>query len=277
MAFGRIIYVDIGKPGQPGVRIQDVKIDFEIEKNLYSAANKGNISIYNLSNATAKKISEVHNQIVVYAGYEDEGGAAPIFYGNITNVKTENEYPESVTKIEALDGIKNIKSKKVSLSYSPGINAGIIIDELVLRSGFPLAQRPPITEIFQNGFAYVGTIKYALDIIVKKKLGLTWSIQNEQIFILGEEEEKIGQIFSFNENTGLIEKPSPVQKQDGKTNKNKILRWEIKTLLYNRLTCGSIVSVQSEEFTGNLKIEKIKMIGSNFENDFVAEIQGLKK
>lgn len=277
MAFKRIIEITGGPEGGNGVTISENYMSFEITRDRSGTPNKAEVKIYNLSDASISTIAKAKNKLIIKAGYVDEGGAKALFYGDVYTFVVTKESTERILTIEAYDGLKNIQSKFVSLSYASGITAGKIIQDLINVLAYPLnGTLPNIQNAYNNGFAFVGSACDALTKVLAR-IGLRWSIQNEQLTIYQNGMESIPQQLVLGYDTGLMF----VQKRDRDNTVDPITPehrkpgayYKLTTLLFPQLLPGALVQINTPNLQGGMVIESCKMIGDNFGGKFQIEAE----
>jgi len=275
MAFIRQVEVIIGPKGGEGVKINNLKIAFDIEKTDKPEPNTAKIQIYNLSKETHDKICVAENHCTLKAGYADETVTA-ILFGDVvkgTRKKSDTEY---VSEIEVKDGRVAVQSGQVSVSYEKNTDALTIVQEMIDAIGLPSKG----TELIPAGAKYPGAfsdIGQAADILreVLNKYELHYTIQNEMIYILkeGEASESTGLLLTTE--TGLLTTPQPVsdKTEETDTEKEAANRWEFRTMLFPQLIPGAACKVESSTITTEMKIAISKFTGDNWLSDFAIDIE----
>lgn len=273
MAFDRVVELTIGPPGETGKQITDLRIVFFVQKTDKESANKAQIEIYNLSDETALEIGKAKNAVILRAGYEDEGGAKNLFFGEVATAKFSKTPPETKLEISAFDGQSNIQEKNISISYGPGTTAQKIFNDLVAAFGLPLSNASLVLSgAYANGYAFVGKIKDAITEVLSFT-GKTWTIQNNQLTVIspGESVERTGLLIS--PDTGLIATPEPLDDIDSDATTEVPKRYKIKSLLFPQMVPGAEIQLQSSIVSGTFRVETVEFIGDNFEGSFTAEAE----
>jgi hypothetical protein len=205
MAWGRQLEVLIG-PADPinvigsetkATRISDLDMSFNIVRSNQAKANKANFKIYNTSKQTRDEILKVDNNILVYAGYEDEGNKRLIYAGNISEVNTEKDGPDTVTSIKAITyraKNKNEGTVNLSLAFSPEEDMEAVLKELATLLGLNLRGASNTSGIkLANGFHFIGTsmgaIAYCKRVLERNQLSIL--VDNNDMLIF-----RPGYIFS---------------------------------------------------------------------------------
>ena len=74
MAFNRQVELLVGTKNNEGLKITQLKIDFEVKKTTASGTktNNAKIKVYNCNEETAQALCTAGNHCILKAGYEDE-------------------------------------------------------------------------------------------------------------------------------------------------------------------------------------------------------------
>jgi hypothetical protein len=275
MAFLRQVEVTIGQKGGEGVKINGLKIAFEIEKTDKPETNTAKIEIFNLSRDTHDKISVAGNHCTLKAGYADETTAA-IFFGDVVKGTRKKSGTEYITEIEVKDGRTAVMAGQVSVSYAKDTGALTIVQDMIDALGLPSKG----TELIPSDAKYPGAfcgIGQAADILGKvlNKYELRYTIQNEMVYILkdGEASESTG--LRLSPETGLLTSPQPVsdKTEETDTKKDAANKWAFRTMLFPQLIPGAACKVESVTVTSEMKITKAKFTGDNWLSDFAIDIE----
>lgn len=273
MAFGRIVELTIGPSESVGKLIKDLRISFFVEKTDKESANKARIEIYNISDDSALELGKANNNVILRAGYEDEGGAKNLFFGQIADAVYKKESPETKLEITAFDGQTNIQEKNISVSYGPATPVQTIFNDLLSAFGLPLSNASLVlSEAYTNGYAFVGKTKDAITEVLAFA-GKTWTIQNQQLTVIspGESVERTGLLLS--PDTGLINTPEPLEDVEEDATKEVPKRYRVQSLLYPQMVPGAEIKIQSSIVNGIFRVETIEFTGDNFEGSFAAEAE----
>lgn len=277
--FNRIAEVIIGKSGQPGFKITDLRITFDLVKTSTSESNSGKITIYNLSKTTQNKIkadSDLLLQLLV--GYSEGSKIETIFVGDILDVNHDNISPNFSTIIEVGDGAKAIKRKKWSCSFAKGATLRQVIEAASKEFGLPEKTRLSLVNIpnvtFNTGYAFEGYIANLLDELCKDN-ALEWSVQNNELKIYPKKSTDKSTIVK----TVLIGSPRHIIK---KSKQNSLLEsetfngWEFDTLLLPQAEPGGSILLSSRDVFPeiSLKVKEVKHAGDTHGDDWKTTIKG---
>ena len=256
----------------------NLHIGFSVDKDTTKESNKAKLEIYNLSDATRKKIEVPDTEVEIYAGYEKAGGAILAFKGSVTYGFTRDAGTDCITTLDLADGTKAMRDSYCSLSYAPGTSAKTIIQRCANEMGVPVVYGDDVGELesYQNGYSYIGQADGALTEICNA-LGLSWSIQNNilNIILAGGTSTNRGLVFS--PQSGLVGVPERIIQAEYKSNKSnpkktakkkakkekprKKAGWKIQTLLVPSVNPGDMVKVESKWITGWFRVEKVSHRG----------------
>jgi hypothetical protein len=225
----------------PGdARIIRTRIKFSIEKNSESNANKGTITVYNLSQETRNFLEKKDAIAMLKAGFRDF--ASTIFLGDILKGMNKRQGPDVVTDLECGDGEFALKTALLNVSFGPGVKNTQIIDAAVAAitqynvvKGF--RETIPV-KTYQQGFSFSGQARDAL----KQQLlpvGLEFHIQDGELSIIKPDGTNKELAVLVSQDTGLVGFPTKTA-----------LGVEFTCLLNPQLRPGRAVKLESKQFQG---------------------------
>lgn len=271
--YKRISYIDIELKSGEVLRVEDLRIEFQIEKTKDETPNKAEIKITNLSEEIRTKIKEKDALVRVFAGYEQDIGAVLIFTGNSQHLINRWQTPDIVTTIEAQEEIRLLRETRVSFSFQNETPANLIINKIANEFGLPLRNDFDIDGTYQ-GFSFNGLAKDALD-KVTKRFNYKWSIENGELIIV----PKFGSLdiaaVKLTATSGLINTPERLIDQEGEFEEalEKELEWKIQSLLNPRLSPGGLVELESKQANGVFQIETVKHVGDTRGQSWYSELE----
>jgi len=275
MAFKRFVEVIVGPKGGEGFKIDGLKIAFSIEKTDSADPNKSKIEIYNLSDDTHAKVAVAGNHITLKAGYEDETVAA-IFFGDVLRGSRKSDGVDSVTELEVFDGRTAVMSGQVSVSYAKETEARTIVQTFVDAIGLSYKgmENVPAGEAYPHGYSFIGMAGDGLRDVLNR-YDLTYTIQNEMLYIIkpGEAAERIG--LKLTAETGLLTAPEPVSDKtsDDDTKAEASNRWKFSAMLFPELVPGAACKVESSTLNSEVVISKAIFNGDNWGGDYKVDIE----
>jgi len=278
MPFDRRVSIDIYRKGATiALRVEGLRISFDIQKDIKTPANTARVQIYNLGQEIRSSFSELTDRIIVRAGYADES-IDEIFTGDLVSVSHPRTDADIITTIEANDGQKAIRESYSSISYAEGASFKQIIQDISKQMGLPIKTEDYLSKIddqkFLQGFSFNGPTKAALDKLVARG-GLEWSIQGNSLQILkkgGVVPKDIAQIPVVSPTQGLIGSPARTQMIKSESPEKKPPGWTIKSLLIPRLEPGGQIGLQCADVpkATAYRIQSVHHQGDTHGDEFVS-------
>ena len=179
--FNRFCQLNIISSGISTFVNADMDLSFNCKKTRSTVPNDLSIEIKNLSESTRKLLNANGAKIRMFVGYDTE--RILLADMDVTRAVTSWQPPESITKIECLDGFNALKNKKIALSFKAGTSVSTVVSALVKQLGLPL--RPytiNLTKPLKAGYSHTGTAYQALTDLLSE-VGATWGIINDTIVI----------------------------------------------------------------------------------------------
>lgn len=288
MLFDRVISLKV-RLAQPrpqngyrgSLEIDNLRMTFTVVKSLSWSTNSANVRIYNLSADNRNQLNNYGNEIRLFAGYRDNGGASLLFIGNTRSTSHNFSQPEIISNLDAGDGEKILNQVLVSVSFGAGVSVRTVIESLANQMGTPIVDFAETENLtYAQGFSSTDLAKNVLDKACKK-LDLIWSIQNGNLVILKEAEGTSRPPVEINANTGMIGIPERfVDKRQFlytalPPNEAPKPGWKIKTLLRPDLLPGDKIRLRSTRanIDGFFYILKVTHQGDNFGPNFESNFE----
>jgi len=275
VAFKRVVEVTVGPKNGTGFEISNLRIEFKIEKSDSPDPNKGTVKIYNLSNETHDKVILADNHITLKAGYEDET-VASICFGDVLKGYRETSGMDRITVIDIYDGRIALMSCNVSVSYTKDTAASTVVQAFLDAIGLAYkgVENVPSGAKYPHGYTFTGMATDGLKEVLNRE-GLTFTVQNEMVYILKPDQPVETMGLELNTRSGLLTTPQPVS---DKTEEDDIEaepsgKWKFSTLLFPELVPGAGCSVKSSTLDGTVKITKATYLGDNWTGEFRIDIE----
>lgn len=256
---------------------------FEIERNTYSASNKGKIGVYNLDDASRANILSQQGpnsangsqiQLAVGYGYNPLTPLNTIFNGFVWSVTNTRHGADLVTEFSVDEnGGPALGAAIAQIPYPAGVTRQFLINALIAlmppvipgpQLGIP-ANDPP----YNKGGVLVGSVKANLDRIVTQELGLTWYILNNVLYINPAGQSPAPDIALVNESTGLIGTPNLTTPIGGA----QTITFEC--LINRAVYPGCSVFLESRNNTAALYIRNITYIGDTHTSKWTQKCEGI--
>ena len=274
MAFQRYVGLSVTTKDGGSVKVDDLRIDFDIERTDTREANRAVVRVYNLTNETSSQITEADGHILLRAGYKDEA-TGTIFTGDILRGTRTYEGNDYITTIEAYDGRSAVMGGFVSLSYAPGTDALTVAQDLLAATGLAHKGSDLIPSgQYAHGWCFIGMAADGLREVLAR-FGLSYTVQDETLCIFepGKESEDTG--LTLEEGGDLLTLPQPVSDKtaEGDISSEAANRWAFGAKINPQLVPGAAVRIDSPTFRGEVVIREARLSGSNMDGDFREDIE----
>jgi len=195
----------IGKDGE-GIKIEGLRIKFEIVKTIEATPNRAVISVYNMNHSSESKIHNEYDEVVLNAGYADNHQM--IFRGNIQYVFQHRDRADTIIEIEAADGDKDYRQAVMNETLAAGTSHSQIVDRAVasfqagtIKGHVQAGEKKRI-----RGKVLSGSTRDILNDLSRES-GANWSIQNGQLDFVSTEDVLPGEAVVIRADTGMLEAP----------------------------------------------------------------------
>lgn len=243
------------------------RVSFSGDKSIGGALNKLNLKVYNLKESTRLQIQKLEADstyipIQFSVGYR--GALEPLFKGNVYKAEVIREGADFYNQVECLDGgfdfLNSFTSRTVTkkdeaiveiLQDMPNTNAGKITQQ-------PSLVRPKVL---------VGNSVQLINDMLNE--GESWFIEDEQLYILKDDEVIRSFIPVVNAQTGLLN--TPIADPESIT---------FETLMNPSLKIGGLCELQSKTapfLNGVYKTEVITYTGDSDGDDWLQQITARKE
>lgn len=281
MAFNRQVELLVGTKNNEGLKITQLKIDFEVKKTTASGTktNNAKIKVYNCNEGTAKALCTAGNHCILKAGYEDEV-VTTILLGDIVKGEKKKDGVNTVIELEVADGRNQVMQGNISVSYGKDTDVATVVQAFTDVLGFPVkgTENIPSGEKYAHGYSFIGMATDGLKQVLNK-VALTYTIQNEMLYIKGPDQSIDNLGLRLTKDTGLLTLPTHISdKTDSSTiDQTTSNKWKFNTMLFPQLMPGAVCKVESSTLNANIMIEEATFKGTNFDGDFIVEVKGVEK
>lgn len=279
--FGRRCVLLVGDP--PGkelnprvvnaLQVDGLRVTFEVKKSTGKDPNTADVRVFNLKDESRARMQGKGQKLILQAGYE--GTVAQLFSGDSTLIDHAHKGPEWETRILCGDGERAYRFARVSESFAPGTRVQDVIAHLARSSGLDLgnaleraaAIQGPLQQ-YAQGLTLHGRTAGALDQVLRS-VGLTWSVQDGALQLLGPAETLPGQVVVVSADTGLV--GSPEQGTPDKKGGPQVLKFRV--LLNPLLRPGARVLLRSRAHTGTFKLGAVVHRGDTRGTDWYTDVE----
>lgn len=253
------------------LKITDLRIAFRIEKSDKPDPNAGEVQIFNLSDDSRAAIEDKGVRCVLSAGYPDT--EQQIFSGEVlyaSHVKVDRDWS---TKLELGDGTRAYNYARVSQSFQPDTSFADVVKAMVKELGLDQGNTAQKLSkfagvVFSKGFTMHGQASREMTRLLQGQ-GLTWSIQDGRIEILGADETLAESGPLIDPDHGLIGSPAFGTPPD----KGKPALLKVKSLLQPSLRPGMKFKLDSSLKKGDFRVVRLVHTGDTFGGDWYTDIE----
>lgn len=231
-----------------------MRVQFSADKSVSGGLNKINVKAFNLTKSNREAIQKDEDQqkrvpFALRAGYVDQ--LETIFKGTVFKASSRREGADIVTDIEGIDGGHDFLNSFVSKTTR---GKGAAIDGVL--ADLPNTGKGKVTESTPliRPKVMVGSAMHVLDSIIGE--GESWYVDDEQLYIIKDNESTSRFAPLVNSDTGLID--TPERKQS---------RVTFTTLLNPAIKIGGLIqleSLQAPQINGVYKVESMGYSGDNY-------------
>lgn len=258
-------------------RITGLRVAFKVGKTDRPEPNQAEVSIYNLSPEARAEFQRRPLAFIVEAGYD--GRTSVLFSGEAQAVDHVVSGPDVVTRIRAGDGERQFRQATFSASFRPGTSMQDVILEVVKGMGLDVSQlrerlsrhdwRGAYDQLL-NGWAGQGRTAPELDKLLSSA-GLTWSIQDGALQVLGEQEPSSEDAILLSSSTGLLGSPE----YGSPDKKGGPVPLKVRSLLQPGIKPGRQLAVKSKAIDGRFRVTKVLHTGDTHGQDWQSEAEAL--
>jgi len=263
MTFGGVAPVGVPNP--------QLRVQFEIKRNLGKQPNSTKVIISNLSTQTRSFLEGKPLSILFAAGYMDTGPRL-VAGGDVIRAWSNLKDTDYETTIQVHDGGRASAYARTNRAYRAGTTIKQILVDAAATMGLQLPSTvlndPAINQGIPSGLTLHGRTADVLTEVLSP-LGYNWSMQNGSLCML-----KIGQLlpgtsFLINQSSGMIGTPQRTT-PDKPKKQSEIL---ITTLLWPELYPGAQITLQSSVESGSFRIKELTHKGDSYGDDWSTEIR----
>lgn len=249
--FGRVIEVQIRSKV---FQSPPLTIEIDVPFSDSSDANVANVQLMNLSQESIA-VCEQDSPVAIRAGYRGDTGI--IALGVIEEVVTQIEGANKVTTLTVGDGTDKWLSRRVNRSWSPGVKASQIVNDLVSLLGLDIGEIDLSTDVtYPSGRTFSTAIKVALEELAVDT-GAKLHIRNGAVFVTPQGRTQ-RELIVLSADTGLLDTPY--------RDSTRVDAYRVKMLLQHRITTDSLVEIQSSAVSGRFRVAEGRHVSDSGEH-----------
>jgi len=163
--------------GSSNLSTRDLRITFEITKDMLGFPNRAHILVYNLARKSVTLITDNFTEVELAVGYG--GDLVTLFKGQIRHIISRRDGVDTITEVYAGDGESAIRDTTFSKSFAKGIQWKQIFSDIIGSFGVPTERLDGLEDKGEtlNGATMVGKSAGLMDKLADS-FGFNWSIQD---------------------------------------------------------------------------------------------------
>jgi len=264
--LGRVVELELGVAGAPGVRITGLRIGFRVRHTAKPAPSEATISVYNPSPQTIALARRPDATVRLLAGYATTT-VRQVFEGAVLRdgARAVRQGPDRILTIEAADGLAGLQ-RTVRLSYVQPVTVGAVLAQVLAQTGWA---RGVITieegRSLPSGITHVGPVGPVLDRLTRGH-GATWYVRDGALYVTAIDGAVPEEAPQFSASAGnLVGSPAPTDEGI-----------EVTALLDAGMRPGRRFSLVSEAYSGTYVARDVAFVGdSGWEAPFYVQVQGV--
>ena len=270
--FDRRYTLRCGQRGNDGFEIgtndgvQQLHINFSVEKADVKAANTAKIQIWNLSETNLSVVEQKDCVIELKAGYGSD--QAVVLVGNVTTSTTVMDNADRMTEIEVVDGRVELRDTMISISLNGQVDSREVYSTIATSMGLPIIMADELQfPVIPDGFYFVGKARACLTKIADY-CGHAWTVQNGVLQVTYPGRPLGNVAHEISSDTGLVDIPKKITISSAE-GQESLSGYEITYLMDASIGVNDIVFVRSRNVTGYFRVHKVTMDGDNMEGDWI--------
>jgi hypothetical protein len=249
----------------------DLRVVFEVKRNLNRHPDPAQITVYNLSRAHRAAFSQ-GDPIVLVGGYT--GAAGMIFSGQLMELSVQRDGTEWATTFVCRDGDAAWKSY-ISTGFNASTPLTTAVQYIASRMGLTVAQSSlaQLSGISTQGrLAHVGLAPDAMSKLLEPR-GFRWLLQDGALVIIPNDGSTYEDAVVLSPQTGLIGSPEPMTDKKIKGKTQTFHRLRLNALLQPSLTPGRKLQLVSEQYTGIYRVDAVVHRGDSRGQDWYSMVE----
>ena len=252
--FGRKVII---KSGDVKIDSDELDCEFSVPFDDNTEPNEAEITVYNLTQTTIKKLKN-DQTISITAGYGKDTGV--IFSGRISKVKTKYVGVDKQTTIYAVDSESRKDMDIEAVTYGSQAKASTILKHLVLRLKLPIAVfKVRYDKVFESPVTISGSLNSNIENYANI-CGVSVYINKGMVYV--RQVSKGSDInFTVSEETGLIDTPEEFEEEHERESGEETITettkgYKLKMLLQHRITVGVTITLKSRNANGRFTVRE---------------------
>lgn len=249
----------------------DLRVVFEINRNLTKHPDPAQITIYNLATKTRSGFYQ-GAPVRLSAGYMDAAGL--IYAGTLTGITPNRDGPDYAVTLSCRDGDAAYRAT-TRRAYAVGAPMTLIVGDLVAAMGLRVGSGAVAALAGLSSRGPLVHVGYAQDKLsqVLAPHGLVWSMVDGEVSIVPSDGALQADAILLTPDTGLVGSPEPISDKVPPIGA-VVRRVRVTSLLQPGFVPGRRVVLESTEYAGTYRVDRLVHKGDTHGQDWysVAEV-----
>lgn len=237
--------------GTQGIDLSELRVRFKVTAADAESPNAASIRVYNLADATVKRVQSEYTHVTLQAGYE-EGSFGVIFQGTIKQFRTGKENNiDSFLDILASDGDIAYNFGTLNKTLAAGAKQSDVLSAVANQVGLGVGYLPPDINGSNPQELARGKVLWGMARSQLRRsantLGATWSIQNGKVQVIPLTGYLPNEVVEISSLTGMIGVPE--QTAGG---------IKLRCLINPKMAVGGLIKINNKDI--NRLVESSKNI-----------------
>lgn len=306
MAWGRVLELVVRSPiaykDNTWTWVEDtvseLDIDFHITRSNVFNNNAAELTVYNANSKTRAMLAQAGSNIILSAGYEDQGTGL-IYAGSLihgSSIKAGTDWVTTINAIAMRSTDKPFSLTPIAVSFAKGTPINTVIDYIgdklgLVRSGISA------TFMLPNGWVYAGSVTGAIDYVRKilqsHQMGLFVDIAELVVYTPGKSSDfealyldKDSGLLNVQDTTdtaGITQETLQIVLEDGTEESAAQAIADNLMVLPKQLTIGavmlpkarpnSLLQLKHDTYGGYYIVDTVRFDGNNYGGDFNTSLE----
>lgn len=243
----------------------DLRVVFEVNRNLTKHPDPAQITIYNLARDTRSGFFG-GQQVRLVAGYGDAAGL--LYAGTLTQITPNRDGPDYAVSLTCRDGDAAYRAT-VRQSYVSGAPLSVVVGNLVSAMGLTLGAGASSQLAGKSTRGAVAHVGYAADKLQQSLLpfGLQYTLNDGTVQIIPTDGTTAEQAILLSPDTGLVGSPEPMSDKKPAAGAN-VKRLRLTSLLQPGFMPGRRVALQGVQYAGVYRVDRLIHKGDSHGQDW---------
>ena len=260
-----------GLQRENALAIENLRIQFDIQKSLGSSPNTCELTVTNVAEGTRDQLAVTPLVAILEVGYGD-GELQRIASGDVIRVVHERDGSDWTTKLQLRDGGRALAHARAEVTYRQGATVASVVRSVAASMGLRLPPAADNLPGMQVGMAAAATLAGRASEELSRllaPLGLGWWVQDGDLVVLQARGIRPGEAIVIDEAAGML--GSPKWGNPPKPGKRPPL--SVECLLFPELEPGRQIQVKSRVANGQFKVTKVGHAGDTHGGGWMTSVE----